>query len=232
MLRLVLRLDPIAALRPTPGARTPDLHAAAHAALLGGAEAVRLRLGEEAEAAELCRRLNGPLQLDLTLAPAEIEAAIRIKPERACLLASAGVPEAGAAAAALERLAKAGVPSALRLPASDAAVLVASEAGAVWVDLDTAPFSRAASEGARLREFLTLQKAVTTARELGLRVTVGGGLDAALLPRIATLRDVEELHVGFGALARALFTGLTQAVRDLRQELVHAEAEQTAETGD
>lgn len=232
MLRLVLRLDPIAALRRAPGGLSPDLHAAAHAALLGGAEAVRLTLGEETEAAELRRRLDGPLQLDLTLAPAEIEAAIRVKPERACLRGGPGVPDLGACAAALERLAKAGVPSALRLPATDAAVLVASEAGALWVDLDTTPLARAANDSARLREFLTLQRAVTTARQLGLRVTVGGGLGAALLPRIAPLREVEELHVGFSALARALFTGLTQAVRDLRQELVHAEAEQTAETGD
>jgi pyridoxine 5'-phosphate synthase PdxJ len=122
-------------------------------------------------------------------------------------------------AEALERLAQAGVASALRLPPTEQALLLANEAGAVWVDLDTSALGRAANEGLRLKEFLALERCVGTARQLGLRVSVGGGLDLGTLARVAGLAEVEEAHVGFAVLSRSVFTGVTQAVRDLREDL-------------
>src|SRR5687767_5708606 len=104
MSRLGLRLRPIAALRHAPDGRTPALHAAGHAALLGGAEAVRLTRGGEAEAVDLRRRLDGPLQLDVT--PEQVEATLKVKPERACLHGATASLDTGALATAIEKLSK------------------------------------------------------------------------------------------------------------------------------
>jgi pyridoxine 5-phosphate synthase len=93
------------------------------------------------------------------------------------------------------------------------------------VHLDARAFAQATSEGLRLREYLALERCATTARQLGLRVSVGGGLGVGTLARLAALAEIEEVHVGSDALARAVFTGLTQAVRDLRADLRAAESD-------
>ena len=232
MLRLVVHLDPFVALRRGPAGKAPDLHAVAHAARLGGAGAVRLTLGDEAEARDLRERLDVPLHLDLPLhaAPprggdlkvgleAGLAAALRLKPERVGVKLGAATVLPEGLSDVLERLAQAGIPSALRLPPTEQGLLAANEAGAVWVDLDTAALGAAGTEGLRLKEFLALQRCATTARQLGLRVSVGGGLDVGTLARVAAVSEVEEAHVGFALLARSVFTGLTQAVRDLRLDL-------------
>lgn len=225
MLRLVVSLDPFAALRRAPGGKTPDLHALAHAALLGGAGGVRLTLGDEAEAADLRRRLDGALLLDIPPEAAAVEAALRIRPERVCVVPREGGASAGTLAPLLERLAAGGLAVALRIPTHEEAVLLANEAGAPWADLDTRLLASATQDGRRVTEFRALQQAASTARQVGLRVAAGGGLDPAALARVAALDEVEEVHVGFQALARSLFTGLTQAVRDLRGDLAsHAPA--------
>ncbi|MFM8980527.1 MAG: pyridoxine 5'-phosphate synthase [Planctomycetia bacterium] len=225
MLRLVVSLDPFAALRRAPGAKTPDLHALAHAALLGGASGVRLTLGDEAEAADLRRRLDGALLLDIPPEATAVEAALRIRPERVCVVPREAGPGAAALAPLLERLGAGGLSVALRVPPTEQAVLLANEAGAAWADLDTRALAAASQDARRWQEFRALGQAASTARQVGLRVTAGGGLDAPTLARLAALDDLEEVHVGFQALARALFTGLAQAVRDLRGDLAaHAPA--------
>jgi pyridoxine 5-phosphate synthase len=110
----------------------------------------------------------------------------------------------------------------IRLLPTEEALLAASEVGADWVDLDTSAFAQAANDAVRLHEFLALRKAAATARQLGLRVTMGGHLGPPGLARIALLPEVEEIHLGFAVLARAIFIGLTQAVKDLRSEMVPA----------
>lgn len=234
MIRLAVRLDVIAAMRRGPDGRTPDLHAAAHAALMGGADAVRLRFTNERDAKSLRQNLDGALHLDVSSAPQEIEIAAQVKPDRACLVPprppSPGATSLGlepshdreAWRRAIETLRARNVPVAIRLLATEEALLAASEVGADWVDLDTSAFSEAASDAARLHEFLALRKVAATARQLGLRVTMGGHLRPPGLARVALLPEVEEVHLGFAVLTRALFSGLTTAVRELRADLVSA----------
>lgn len=240
MMRLTFRLDALAALRRLPEDRTPDLHAAAHAALLGGADAVRLRAAWEQDAERLAAGLPGPLHLDVVAGTAEVEVAARLLPERATLVppptsgaaAKAKPADRGAWSQAIERLRGAGVPVGVRLAPTEEALLAASEAGAQWADLDTHAFAHARTEGLRVREFLALRKAAATARQLGLRVTLGGGLGPAQAGRLSLIPEVEEIHLGFQVLARALFTGLTAALAAARTEVLSARALASAGTGD
>lgn len=240
MIRLAVRLDAVAALRRGEGGKTPDLHAAAHAAMLGGADALRLRLTAEREAADLRQGLDAELHLDVAAAENEVAAAARLQPARATLVPPT-VPSVGATSQglppgsdregwkrAVETLRTAGVPTAVRLMPDEQALLAASEAGTEWVDLDTSVYARARTDGQRLREFLALRKAASTARQLGLRVTLGGHLRPPALGRLALLPEVEEVHLGFEVLARALFQGLTGAVKDLKLELHQARAARAA----
>lgn len=244
MIRLAFRLDAVAAMRRGPEGRTPDLHAAAHAALLGGADAVRLRYTNERDVKALRQNLDGALHLDVSSAPAELEVATQVRPERACLVPprppSPGATSLGlepshdreAWRAAIDTLRGKNVPVGIRVLPTDEALLAASEVGAEWVDLDTSAFALAPNDALRLREYLALRKVSATARQLGLRVTLGGHLRPPELGRVALLPEVEEVHLGFAVLARALFTGLTTAVRDLRADLLQARSVRSVEAQD
>ena len=71
-------------------------------------------------------------------------------------------------------------------------------------------------------EFLAIKKAAATAHQVGMRVHAGHGLDYGNVWRVAALPEIEELNIGFAIVARALFTGLTSAVSEMRHEMLRA----------
>jgi pyridoxine 5-phosphate synthase len=96
------------------------------------------------------------------------------------------------------------------------ALLAANEVGADAVELHTGRYANATQEAARVHEFQALRRAAVSARQLGLRVHAGHGLDYANVMHVAALPEVEELNIGFAIVARALFVGLREAVREMR----------------
>jgi pyridoxine 5-phosphate synthase len=87
------------------------------------------------------------------------------------------------------------------------------------VELHTGRYCGAKTEVLRVQEFVALQRAAASAKQLGLRVHAGHGLDYRNVFPVAGLPEVEELNIGFAIVARAVFVGLTQAVREMRQAI-------------
>ena len=54
-------------------------------------------------------------------------------------------------------------------------------------------------------------------RRLGLHVNAGHGLDYHNVKAIAAIEGVEELNIGHAIIARAVFTGLSNAVADMKR---------------
>ena len=131
--------------------------------------------------------------------------------------------------AAVGKLRPAGIQVSLFIDPDEEALLAASEVGAEAVELHTGRYAGARSEPERVREFLALRQAGITAHQLGMRVHAGHGLDYRNVWRIAGLPEIEELNIGFAIVARALFVGLTDAVREMRTEI--DKARELAETG-
>jgi pyridoxine 5'-phosphate synthase PdxJ len=64
-------------------------------------------------------------------------------------------------------------------------------------------------------ELKKIAAAARLAAQLNLRVNAGHGLDYNNVCAIAQLPEVEELNIGFSIIARAVFVGLKQAVREM-----------------
>ncbi len=85
---------------------------------------------------------------------------------------------------------------------------------APFVELHTGSYANA--RGARRAAELTrLADAARFARELGLRVNAGHGLDYENVGPVAALDGVEELNIGFAMVARAVFDGVDIAVQEM-----------------
>lgn len=239
MIRLGVNIDHVATVRNARGETFPEPVAAAHAAVLGGADQITVHLREDRrhirdEDVELIRRgITVDLNLEMACTEEMVAIAKEIQPERACLVperreevtTEGGLDVAGnrdAVAKTVADLKAAGIGVSLFLDADEAALLAASEVGADAVELHTGRYANAKGEAARMRELLAIRKAATTGKQLGLRMHAGHGLDYRNVWRIASLPEIEELNIGFAIISRALFTGLTPAVREMRDEMLRA----------
>jgi pyridoxine 5-phosphate synthase len=90
-----------------------------------------------------------------------------------------------------------------------------SEAGATFVEIHTGRYSDATTEEEADREFDLIAAAAEEAYEAGLRVNAGHGLNYLNTTRVAALDTIEELSIGHAVMARAIFVGLDQAVREM-----------------
>lgn len=59
-------------------------------------------------------------------------------------------------------------------------------------------------------------------RALGLRVNAGHGLHYDNVRAVAALTGIEELNIGHSVISRAVFSGLQEAVREMKWLLQEA----------
>jgi pyridoxine 5-phosphate synthase len=61
-----------------------------------------------------------------------------------------------------------------------------------------------------------LREGARLAVERGLRVNAGHGLNYRNVQVVAALPKMEELNIGHAIIARSIFTGLREAVREMK----------------
>ena len=92
------------------------------------------------------------------------------------------------------------------------------------MEIHTGHYADATSAIARAQELERIRRAVELGAELGLQVNAGHGLDYHNVKAIAAIPRVRELNIGHAIIARAIFSGLDLAVRDMKR-IMNAAAE-------
>lgn len=230
---LGVNIDHVATLRQARRARYPDPVHAALAAEQAGADSITLHLREDrrhiqdADVFALAGLLQTRMNLEMALTEEMLELARRVRPADCCL-----VPERRAeitteggleVAAQLGRvrescalLASAGVRVALFIDPDPRQIEAAAAVGAPVVELHTGSYA-VADGGARAVELERLRAAARLAAGLGLEVHAGHGLHYHNVRPVAAIEEIVELNIGHAIIARAVFTGLGAAVREMRQ---------------
>jgi pyridoxine 5-phosphate synthase len=221
---LGVNIDHVATLRQARGTRYPDpIHAAIEA--------------EQAGADSITLHLSGILQTRMNLEMAVTEemlaVASRIRPADCCLVperraeltTEGGLDVAGQKARlqdACQRLADAGVRVSLFIDADPRQVEAAAEVGAPCIEIHTGHFADAPTPAAQHAEFEKIRAAVVHGDSVGLHVNAGHGLHYHNVQSIAALAQLRELNIGHAIVARALFCGLGEAVREMKRLMVEA----------
>ncbi|MFN0010735.1 MAG: pyridoxine 5'-phosphate synthase [Phycisphaerales bacterium] len=111
--------------------------------------------------------------------------------------------------------------------ASPRQIQASKDAGFDACEIHTGPFAAAfAAAGGddRLGTLATERDKVLDAghraRAMGMRFHAGHALNYANVGMIASLPGVSELHIGHAIVSRAVFTGLREAVREMKRALV------------
>jgi len=161
-----------------------------------------------------------------------LDVAARVRPADCCLVperreeltTEGGLDVAGQKARmrdACARLAQAGVRVSLFIDADPVQVEAAREVGAPCIEIHTGHYADA--DGASQQtEFEKIRQAVVLGDELGLHVNAGHGLHYHNVQEIAALALLRELNIGHAIVARAVFTGLGEAVREMKRLMLAA----------
>jgi pyridoxine 5-phosphate synthase len=232
MVSLAINVDHVATLRQARGITEPDPVLAAGICELAGAQGIVVHLREDRRHIQdrdvrlLRQTVKTRLNLEMGATEEIIEIALEIKPDmitlvpekRRELTTEGGLNIVGQKKKLQEviaRMDKGGIPVSLFIDPDSRQISAAHEVGATFVEIHTGRYCDAATEQARDQEFGLIATAAEKAYEMGLRVNAGHGLNYLNTQRVAALGTIEELSIGHAVMARAIYVGLDQAVREM-----------------
>lgn len=233
MTQLAINVDHVATLRQARGINEPDPVLAAGICELAGAMGIVIHLREDRRHAQdrdvilLRQTVKTKLNLEMGATDEMIGIALDIKPDMVTLvpekrqeLTTEGgldvVSQMEHISTAVAKLKNGGIPVSLFIDPDSSQIQASREAKATFVEIHTGRYCDAVSDEEQNKEFDLVAKAVDEAFYAGLRVNAGHGLNYVNTARIAALDKIEELSIGHAVMARAIFVGLDQAVREMR----------------
>ncbi len=234
MIRLGVNVDHVATVRQARGIDVPDPVEAALLAERGGADGITVHLREdrrhiqERDVEMLRAKLKVKLNLEMAVTPEMVRLAEKFRPDDACFVPERReelTTEGGLDAAsqkfkirdAVKRLQEHGIRVSLFVDPEPKQIEAAKETGAHGVEIHTGAYANAA--GDRSKEIGAVTAAAALARRHGLEVHAGHGLNYKNLAPIARIPEIVEMNIGHSIVARALFVGIEQAVREMKELL-------------
>jgi pyridoxine 5-phosphate synthase len=234
---LGVNIDHVATLRQARGTRYPDPVQAAIESEQAGADSITLHLREDRRHIQdrdvemLKHILQTRMNLEMAVTEEMLGIATRIQPSDCCLvperreeLTTEGGLDVVAQKARLhdacQRLADAGVCVSLFIDADPRQVEASKEVGAPCIEIHTGHFADALTSVEQETELKKICDAVALGDSIGLQVNAGHGLHYHNVQAIAALPLVRELNIGHAIVARAIFTGLAEAVREMKRLMV------------
>ncbi|USU03995.1 pyridoxine 5'-phosphate synthase [Sphingomonadaceae bacterium OTU29LAMAA1] len=234
-LRLGVNIDHVATVRNAREAGYPDPVRAALLAVDAGADGITAHLREDRrhitddDIARLSAELTVPLNLEMAATDEMLAIALRHRPHAACIvpekreeLTTEGGLDAAGQFARLAPLAahlrEAGIRVSLFIEPEAAQIDAAIRLGAPVVELHTGRYAEI-DGAARTAELRRLSDAAALAAKNGIEVHAGHGLTFDNVGPIAAIPQVRELNIGHFLVGEALFVGLGDAVRRMREEM-------------
>lgn len=237
MVKLGVNIDHIATIRQARRAAEPDPVVAAAICELSGADGITVHLREDRRHIQdrdvrvLRETIKTKLNLEMAADDAIARVALAILPDDVCLVpekrqeltTEGGLDVAGQKkhiGKIVARLKKAGIRVSLFIDPEEKQVQAAGDIGAECVELHTGAFAgQYHNEQRRTSELQRLFHAAAMARDSGLILNAGHGLDYRNVADVARIAGMHELNIGFAIIARAALVGLDRAVREMKDAI-------------
>jgi pyridoxine 5-phosphate synthase len=241
MIELGVNVDHVATVRQARRTYEPDPVWAAVEAHLGGADGITVHLREDRRHIqdEDVRRLRElthiKLNLEMAATDEMVSVAQGVRPEMAMLVpegrheitTEGGLDVAGQEGRLGEvvaRLAASRIVVSVFIDAELAQVEAARRIGAAVCEVHTGPYAHAfhargrdAEAPAVVAELDKIRRAGERIRALGMRFNAGHALNYFNVEPVARLPGLRELHIGHAIVSRAVFVGMREAVREMKQ---------------
>ncbi len=231
-MNLTINIDHIATLREARGGVDPDPVTAAHLAELAGARGIVCHLREDR------RHINDrdlrllretvKTKLDMEMAATEeiVKIAIETLPDLATLVpekrqeltTEGGLDVRGNRhhlRDVIGELHRHDIRVSLFLDPVREQIAAARDVEADTVEIHTGEYANARTDAGRAELLEVVRSAARYARELGMTVNAGHGLNYINIIPFSTIAEIEEVSIGHAVIARAVLVGMRRAVGDM-----------------
>ncbi|MCD6038760.1 MAG: pdxJ [Gammaproteobacteria bacterium] len=238
---LGVNIDHVATLRQMRHMSYPDPVEAASAAEKSGADGITVHLREdrrhiqEYDVERIQKIISTRLNLEMAVVEPMLKFAEKICPVHCCFvpekreeLTTEGgldvISEEGRIRDACQRLMAKGLHVSLFVDPDLRQIEAALRCNASIIEIHTGSYAEAKTTKERDEELQRIMKAAQFAKQAGLMVNAGHGLNYQNVQSIARIPEINELNIGHGIIARAVFIGLENAVREMKHLMVEARA--------
>ncbi|MGA2895137.1 MAG: pyridoxine 5'-phosphate synthase [Xanthobacteraceae bacterium] len=235
-IRLGVNIDHVATVRNARGGRHPDPVKAAEIAIAAGADGITAHLREDRrhivddDVVRLKAHIKKPLNLEMAATAEMVGIACKLRPHAACIVPERrqertteggldAVGQSDVLRKAVSELARHGIRVSLFIAAEPKQIEAAVAIRAPVIEIHTGAWCDALAAGnaaAAAAEFERIRRAAAQAKNAGLEVHAGHGLDYVAAQKIAELGEIAELNIGHFLIGEAIFDGLEATVRTMR----------------
>lgn len=171
------------------------------------------------------------LNLEMACTPAMTEFALKLKPDSVCLVPESreeittegGLDVAGnrsRVGACVDAMNAADITTSLFIDPDEPQIECSAQLRAPWIELHTGAYANSYYTAAeRAKEFQRLRFGAVRAHDLGLVVNAGHGINYVNIAELRTLPHLHELNIGHSIISRSLFTGIEEAVREMKTRM-------------
>lgn len=238
MALLGVNIDHVATVRQARRTDEPDPVWAAVEAELGGADGITFHLREDRrhindrDARLLRETVAVKLNMEMSTVDEIVDIAAGLKPDQCTLvperreeLTTEGgldvVRLRARVAKAVARLRDTGITVSAFIEPIPEQIETSADAGFHAVELWTGAYAHAKTRQQRDAALNDLRVGIETGRRVGLEVHGGHGLTYRNIAPIAALTGFGEFNIGHSIVARAVFVGMREAVREMKQLLIN-----------
>jgi pyridoxine 5-phosphate synthase len=218
------------------GSVEPDPVALALRAERAGADGITAHLREDRRHIQdrdiwrLRESVTTKLNFEMACTPEMVGLALRLKPQTVLLVpekrtevtTEGGLDVVGgrdAIKSCIDAMGAAGVETSLFIDPDDDQIELSASLGAPAVELHTGAYANAYYTPRRSAEFQRLKAGAVRAHGLGIKVNAGHGINYVNIVEVRTLPHLHELNIGHSILSRAMFTGIEEAVREMKARM-------------
>lgn len=229
---LCVNIDHVATLRNARMGIEPEPVTAAAICELAGAHGIIVHLREDRrhirdrDVHSLRETLNTRLHLEMAATEEMQKIALEVRPEMACLVPEKRqelTTEGGLNCIGREQeladyvapLHEAGIRTSLFVDADPAQIEAAAAIGSEFIEIHTGHYSDAKNHVEEKAELNKILRGIELAKEAGLLINLGHGLNYTNILPFARIKGIREYSIGHSIMARAIFSGLDSAVRDM-----------------
>ncbi|MDP8263840.1 MAG: pyridoxine 5'-phosphate synthase [Candidatus Ancaeobacter aquaticus] len=237
MIKLGINIDHIATIREARKTYEPDPIAAAGICERAGADGITVHLREDRrhiqdrDLAILKETVNTKLNLEMAAVDSIIKLAMKTKPDQCTLVPEKRqevTTEGGlnvdsnlsTITNAVKKLQSKNIVVSLFIDPDPKQIIASAKTGAQYIEIHTGAYARARQEEDIAKEIENIICGIDIANDNGLRINAGHGLHYHNVQMLASIPDFEEFNIGHSIISRAVFDGLSQAVKDMKRLLI------------
>jgi pyridoxine 5-phosphate synthase len=245
MIKLGVNIDHVATVREARQTDEPDPVWAAVEAELGGADGITFHLREDRRHindrdAEVLKRIVAvKLNMEMSINPGIVRIAQKLKPTQCTLVPEKReeiTTEGGLDVVRLHtrikpvvrKLKRARIETSAFIEPVKSQIVAAADCGFDAVELWTGAYANAGTDQEREDALDALAAGIGVGHSQGLIVHAGHGLTYRNVAPVAMLGDFGEFNIGHSIIARSVFTGVREAVREMKRLIDKAVAQAEA----